>query len=101
MKFDLQEDNRVIIKNRNLKEDFQHEYVIGNFKKLRNIILNTQDEIVRYMMEEKPMVSILDQFKKICEEKDQDDLKYMDVMIAITLKFIKVQYHDEVVDKTS
>jgi hypothetical protein len=25
----------------------------------------------------------------------------MDVMIAITLKFIKVQYHDEMDDKTS
>jgi len=67
MKFDLQ-DNRIIIKNRNFKEDFQHEYVIGNFKKLRNIILNTQDEIVKYMMEEKPMPSILDHFKEICPE---------------------------------
>ena len=61
-------------------------------------------------MEEKPMPSILDHFKEICPEvylrsesgvKDQEDLKYMDVMIAITLKFIKVQYHDEMDDKTS
>ena len=33
-----------------IEGDFEYQYVIQNFGKLRNIILNTQDDIIEYMV---------------------------------------------------
>lgn len=44
-KFNQDKDEAVLIEG-----DFETQYVIQNFGKLRNIILNTQDEIIEYMV---------------------------------------------------
>jgi hypothetical protein len=43
--FQINQNETVIIEG-----DFETQYVIQNFGKLRNIILNTQDDIIEYMM---------------------------------------------------
>ena len=53
-KLDADNDEAVYI-----EYDFQTQHVIKNFSKLRNIILNTQDEIIEHIVEKKGQHHIL------------------------------------------
>ena len=79
-------------------ELYETQIVIQNFGKLRNIILNTQEEMINYMIRMNSTDYILRQFDELFywmrprrakELKCQN--KYLQIIVYITLQFIMGQ----------
>ncbi len=78
-------------------ENYETQIVIQNFGKLRNIILNTQEEMILYMMSKQSTDYILKAFDELfywmrprrgglkCQNK------YLQIIVYITLQFIMGQ----------
>jgi hypothetical protein len=85
-----------------LEENYVPQNVIENFRKLRNIILNTQSEFIKYIVEKDISEHIRDQFdkqfdyinvpylRKMVSDKELKYCKdkYIYAIICITLQFI-------------
>ena len=61
--FKTTSENSVIING-----NFETQYVIQNFGKLRNIILNTQDDIIEYMINKKCTDYVVENYKGMKDE---------------------------------
>jgi len=80
-------------------DNYETKIVIENFGKLRNIILNTQDEFIRYIVTTQTSQDIEKQFnadfaplkKGIKIKLKHSDKKYIQTIIFITLQFIMGQ----------
>jgi hypothetical protein len=81
-------------------EGYETSIIIENFGKLRNIILNTQDELIKYLVTTK-LSSFIQQmfqneYKLLRNAKNRMELvhsdgKYIQAIVFITLQFIMGQ----------
>ena len=81
-------------------EGYETSIIIENFGKLRNIILNTQDELIKYLVTTK-LSSFIQQmfqneYKLLRSAKNRMELvhsdgKYIQAIVFITLQFIMGQ----------
>jgi hypothetical protein len=78
-------------------EGYETSIIIENFGKLRNIILNTQDELIKYVVTTKLSSFIQQMFQneykflrnaKMRMELVHSDGKYIQAIVLITLQFI-------------
>jgi len=85
-------------------ENYETKIVIENFSKLRNIILNTKDEMIQYMMYRNVTEYVQKTFDDLFhymkpEKKDlRCQSKYLLAIVQITLQFIMGQAVESVND---
>jgi hypothetical protein len=70
---------------------YETRRIIGAFGKFRSILLNTQDELVQYMINNKVSKRVNEGFKNEFSYINVQNNDYLHMIVHITMKFIKGQ----------